>query len=114
MYFALLIHNCFQGLELIIIIIKYSYHALINALIAPMNAHVNLSTISDTRRAHSYRNNLHKILHKTHTHTAMNSSKYDTDLYAHVRAHTHTDTHTHTLTMTEAEAGYDTSGVEIL
>ena len=44
----------------------------------------------------------------------MNSSKYDTDLYAHVRAHTHTDTHTHTLTMTEAEAGYDTSGVEIL
>ena len=97
----------------IIIIIMYGYHVLINALSAHM-IHINLNMIFYTHVEHSptktiyikYYTEKQINTHYTHTHTAMNSNVYDTDLYctclrvhvcAHActRAHTHTHTHTH-------------------
>ena len=48
---------------LIIIIIMYIYHALINALSAHM-IHINLNVIFYTHVKHVYQNNLHKVLFK--------------------------------------------------
>ena len=65
----------------LIIIIMYIYHALINALSAHM-IHINLNMIFYTHVEHSpTKNNLHKILFKTHTHTHKQKKHY---------THTHT------------------------
>ena len=56
---------------IIMIIIMYIYHALINALSAHM-IHINLNMIFYTHAEHvqSYQNNLHKVLYgKTNKHT---------------------------------------------
>ena len=75
-------------MSMVIIIMMYIYHPLINALSAHM-IHINLNMIFYTYKAQSYQNNLHKVLYgKTNKHTHY--------------THTHTCTHT----MTVAKTGY--------
>ena len=83
----------------IIIIIMYIYHALINALSDPM-IHINLNMIFYTHVEHSptktiYIKNYTKQqkTHYKHTHT-----------HIHIHTHTHSHTHTHTHTHTHARA----------
>ena len=90
-----------------IIIIMYSYHALINALGAHM-IHINLNMIFCTHVEHSPTKRIYikycmekqthtRALVHTHTHTCTN-----THTHAHTNTytctHTRTNTHTHTFT----------------
>ena len=86
---------CMYALQLIIII-RYIYHALINALSSPV-IHINLNILY-VHRGQSYQISLHKALYgNAHTHAC-------THAHSHARTHTHTHTHTHTTTV--AETGY--------
>ena len=76
---------------IIIIIIMYIYHALINALSAHM-IHINLNMIFYT--------------HVEHSPTKTIYIKYYTKKYQQKNCTTNTHTHTHTHTMTVAETGY--------
>ena len=70
--------------NLVILIIMYIYHALINALSTHI-MHINLNTIY-VRRGQSYQNNLHKALYgNTHMHAR---------IHACIHARTHARTHT--------------------
>ena len=69
------------GIFVIIIVIMYIYHALINTLSAHM-IHINLNTIFYT--------------HMEHSPTKTIYIKYYMDKHTHRHARTHTRTHTHT------------------
>ena len=73
----------------LIIIIMYTYRALINAL-SVHAIHINLNMIFYTHVKHSpIKNNVHKVLcGNTHTHAR-------TQARTHAFTHTHTHTHTH-------------------
>ena len=75
---------------MMIIIIMYIYHALINVLSAHM-IHINLNMILYTHVEHSPTKTIYIKYYLKHTHAR-----------THARAHTHTHTHT----MTVAETGY--------
>ena len=61
------------------ITIMYIHHALINALSAHM-IHINLNAIFYTHVEHSPIKTVYIKYYRTHTHTAMNSNMYDTDV----------------------------------
>ena len=76
----------------IIIIIKYIYHALINALSAHM-IHINLNMIFCTHVEHSSTKTIYIKYYKKHTQKTTTTN-------------THMHAHTHSHTMTVAETGY--------
>ena len=84
-----------DGQEGSIIIIMYIYHAFINTLSAHI-IFINLNMIFCTYVEHTPTKTIYiKDYTETHTHTALNSNVYDTDVY-HTCAHTHARTHTNT------------------
>ena len=80
-----------SGRHVIIIIIVYIYHVLINALSAHMK-HINLNMIFYT--------------HVEHSPTKTIYIKYHTKTPPKPELQTHTHMHAHTHTMTVAETGY--------
>ena len=114
---------------LVIIIIMYIYHALVNALSAHMiltnlnmifHTHIEQSS-TKTIYINDYNANTHTHARArahactrasththTHTHTQHNTTQHNTQRHArtHARTHTHTHTHTHTDPPTVAETGY--------
>ena len=74
---------------IIIIIIMYIYHALINTLSAHM-IHINLNIIFYTHVQHSPTKTIYIKYYKKQT------NKNALHTHARARAHTHTHTHTHT------------------
>ena len=100
-----------------IIIIMYSYHALINALGAHM-IHINLNMIFCTHVEHSptkriyIKNYMEKQTHTralVHTHTHMHKHTHACT-HKHIHMHTHTHKHTHThIHSTNARGNYVSS-----
>ena len=91
----------------IMIIVMYIYHALINALNADM-IHININTIFYTYVERSPTKTIYikyymekkksktKHVHTSHTHTHARTHA-PTHARTHARTHTHTHKHTHTL-----------------
>ena len=91
---------------ILIIIIMYIYHALINALSAHM-IHINLNMVFYTHVEHSPTKPIY-----INYYTKQNNNKNrttNTHTLTHARTHSLTHTHTHTHTLTVAELGTDIS-----
>ena len=89
---------------IIIIIIMYIYHALINALSAHM-IHINLNTIFCAHVEHlpnqfTYIRYYMETNMHAHTHTHIHTHTH-THTHTHIHTHTHTHTHTYSHTCTQ-------------
>ena len=83
--------------DFIIIIIMYIYHALINALSAPM-IHINLNMIFYTHVKHSPTKTIYikyYLKRKKKKINIYNKNALQTCTHTHTHTHTHTRAHTH-------------------